>query len=104
MYVFESPSWSLRLPLPNGFNSMPTRPPRRAHRTHGITLVEMLISLALTLLMMLAMVQVFDLMGRGLRKGRASIVMAGQLRSVAHRLQQDLIFLIRDLRWPLGTR
>ena len=50
----------------------------------------MMISLTLTLLIMFAVVQVFDMMGSGLRLGRATIEMAGQLRSASQRLQQDL--------------
>lgn len=50
----------------------------------------MLISVTLTLLIMFAVVRVFELMGSGLTQGRATIEMAGQLRSVAHRMQQDL--------------
>ncbi len=59
-------------------------------RATGITLIEMLISVTLTLLIMFAVVRVFEIMGSGLREGRATISMAGQLRSVVHRLQQDL--------------
>ena len=68
-------------------------PRRSPRRSRGITLIEMLISVTLTLLIMFAVVRVFELMGSGLREGRATIEMAGQLRSVAHRLQQDLVKL-----------
>jgi hypothetical protein len=60
----------------------------------------MLISVTLTLLIMFAVVRVFELMGNGLAQGRATIEMAGQLRSVAHRLQQDLDWItVTTLPW-----
>ena len=74
------------------------RPPAFAHLPRnrqtqcrsGITLVEMLIAVALTLLIMLAVVRVFSMMSQGLRTGRATIEMEGRLRLITHRLQQDL--------------
>jgi hypothetical protein len=65
-----------------GASRQPTR--------RGLTLVEMLVSVTLTLLIVFAIVQVFDLLGDAMAKGRATIEMAGNLRSVANRLQTDL--------------
>ena len=59
-------------------------------RRSGVTLVEMLIAVTLTLLIMFAVVRVFQLMGDSLSVGRATIEMAGQIRSAADRLQRDL--------------
>ena len=50
----------------------------------------MLVSVVITLLVVFAIVQVFDLLGNSIAMGRATIEMAGQLRSVSNRLQQDL--------------
>ena len=50
----------------------------------------MLVSVTITLLVVFAIVQVFDLLGETMAKGRATIEMAGNLRSVANRLQADL--------------
>lgn len=73
---------------------------RFCRRASGITLVEMLISVTLTLVIMFAVVRVFELMGSGLTQGRATIEMAGQLRSVAHRMQQDLDWItVSALPW-----
>lgn len=60
------------------------------HGRRALTIIEMLISVTLTLLIMLAAVRMFDLMGSKLAEGRATIEMAGQLRAAAHRLQEDL--------------
>jgi type II secretory pathway pseudopilin PulG len=62
---------------------------RIRHSMPGITLIELLIALALSLLLMAAVVQLFDLMGRSLRNGRATIELAGNLRHAANLLQQD---------------
>jgi prepilin-type N-terminal cleavage/methylation domain-containing protein len=58
--------------------------------SRGFTLIEMLVAVAVTMIMMLAVVQVFQILGNSLDKGRAIIEMSGQLRNVSHRLQQDL--------------
>jgi hypothetical protein len=60
------------------------------HLLRGITLIEMLVSLVLTLLIMAAVVHVFDFMGNSLRKGRATIQMASELRNAMNQLQRDL--------------
>ena len=84
-------------PILSPFPASATR--RRCSRhARGITLIEMLISVTLTLLIMFAVVRVFELMGSGLTQGRATIEMAGQLRSVAHRLQQDLDWITVSTR------
>lgn len=61
---------------------------RRSRR--GLTLVEMMVSVTITLLVVFAIVQIFDIMGNTVAMGRATIEMAGQLRSVSNTLQQDL--------------
>ena len=69
----------------------PLRTPHSALRTSsGFTLIEMLVAIAVTMIMMLAIAQVFLLLGNHMDKGRALIEMSGQLRNVTHRLQQDL--------------
>ena len=64
------------------------------HPTHivrrGFTLVEMLVSLALTLLLVLAVVQAFDLLGNTIQEGRSKIELAGSMRNATDRLQRDL--------------
>jgi prepilin-type N-terminal cleavage/methylation domain-containing protein len=59
-------------------------------RSAGFTLVEMLVSMAITLIMLFAIVQIFKVMGDGVNSGRSVIEMSGQLRQAAHLLQQDL--------------
>ena len=62
--------------------------PSRIRR--GVTLIEMLISVTLTLLIVFAVVQIFQFLGDTVAIGRATIEMSGQLRTVTNRLQQDL--------------
>ena len=71
---------------------------RRSGARHGLTLIEMLVSVTLTLLVVFAIVQVFDMLGQTMTKGRAAIEMAGNLRSVANRLQEDLDSLTCPVR------
>jgi prepilin-type N-terminal cleavage/methylation domain-containing protein len=56
----------------------------------GFTLIEMLVAVAVSMIMMLAIAQIFLLLGNNMDKGRALIEMSGQLRNVTHRLQEDL--------------
>ena len=61
----------------------------RPHRA-GITLVEMLVSVALTLLVVLAVVRVFDVLGGNVTESRTILELSGQLRNVSSQLQKDL--------------
>ena len=56
----------------------------------GFTLVEMLVAMALSLIIILAVTQVFRLVGDSVLAGRAVVEMSGQLRSAADQLQRDL--------------
>jgi len=67
-----------------------TRPPHIALRTRGLTLVEMLMATALTLIMFAAVAQIFGMMGTAMRDARATIELSGNLRSVSTNLQRDL--------------
>ncbi len=62
----------------------------RSRRRYGLTLIELLVSVTLTLMLVFAIVQVFDMLGQTMTKGRATIEMAGNMRTVANRLQEDL--------------
>lgn len=57
---------------------------------HGVTLIELLISVALTLLVILAIVRVFDLLGGNVTESRSILELSAQLRSASQRLQSDL--------------
>ena len=61
-----------------------------ALRRRGLTLVEMLVSVTLTLLLVLAVVQIFQALGDTISSGRATIEISGQLRNVASNLQDHL--------------
>jgi hypothetical protein len=74
---------------PSG-NSRAFRGGGRQRRTAGLTIIEMLVSMAITLIMLFAIVRVFELMGDGVNSGRATMELSAQLRQATHLLQEDL--------------
>src|SRR5690606_22126128 len=56
----------------------------------GYTLVEMLVATVLTLMMMSAVVGLFDSVGRGISNSRALLDTNDRLRMAARQLQRDL--------------
>jgi len=68
----------------------PTNPIRFSGQRLGLTLVEMLVALALTLLMMAAVTQIFGMMGQGVNGSRSMAELGDRMRATAHRLRQDL--------------
>ncbi len=64
--------------------------PRGFTPLRGLTLVEMLISMAVTLLMMAAVVNLFANIGAGVRTRRASMELGSELRQARARLFKDL--------------
>ena len=62
----------------------------RRHIRRGLTLVEMMVSVTLSLLVVFALVEVFDLIGNNVTDSRAIIEMSGNLRSAASLLRRDL--------------
>ncbi len=69
-----------------------SRPVCRRHSTaqRGITLVEMLVAMAITLVMMAAVVTLFASVSDSVRNRRSTIELSGQLRQVRNMLQADL--------------
>jgi prepilin-type N-terminal cleavage/methylation domain-containing protein len=87
---------SYRIDKPVGW-ALPTKDLRHrqsmvggAHPTGGFTLVEMLVAMAITLVMMAAVVTLFANISGSVRNRRATAEMSGQLRHVRNVLQQDL--------------
>lgn len=69
--------------------------------TRAFTLIEMLVATALTLMLVAALAQAFAIVGTGVSTNRAALEMAGQLRAVSLRLQDDLSGVtIPTLPWP----
>jgi len=71
-----------------------------SEKCHGLTIVEMLVSLALTMILLFAIVQMFGMLGDTVGLGRATIEMSAQMRSSLDRLQKDLNMVTVDtLPW-----
>ncbi len=70
---------------------------RPASHRAAMTLVEMLIAMALTLIMMGAVAQIFGMLGEGVNNSRSSTELTERMRSVAYRLRQDLAGVSADL-------
>ncbi len=69
---------------------LPTADSRQPTARRGFTLVEMLVAMAITLVMMAAVVTLFANVSNSVRNRRATIEMSSQLRHVRNVLQQDL--------------
>ncbi|MCA9186216.1 MAG: hypothetical protein R3E01_26535 [Pirellulaceae bacterium] len=67
----------------------------------GLTLVELLVAVTLTLLVVLAVVQAFQILGDSMQQQRAMLELSGQLRTVAQRLQEDLDSITCPLQPPI---
>lgn len=57
----------------------------------GMTLIEMLVATAITLIMMGLVAQLFGVFGEGVSAGRSTIELTDQMRAVSWRLRQDLL-------------
>src|SRR5262245_17454281 len=88
-----------RLPLPARADGVAASEPghpevlrgvRSVFQTRGLTLIEMLVALAVTLVMMAAVVNLFANMSASIRNRRAAIETGSQLRQVRNRLAMDL--------------
>ncbi len=86
-----------RVPLAACQPVQETVPRRRAY-----TLVEMLMSVTLTLIMMALVVQIFGLVGSSVDNSRAVLEMNDQLRSATARLRLDLQGVTADMTPPLS--
>ncbi|PQO47764.1 type II secretion system protein J [Blastopirellula marina] len=73
------------------------RTPHTTHQARGLTLVEMLMATALTLIMFAAVAQIFGMMGNAMRDARATIELSGNLRSVSNQLQNNLNNVTADV-------
>lgn len=69
----------------------------------GFTLLEVMIATAITLLMMISLVQVFKVISDSMKQGRAALQMNNTLRSVTTRLRKDLANLTVRVDPPSDT-
>lgn len=79
----------MSFPDAEAVRAMNIRHPQSPRRS-AFTLVEMMVTLTVTLIVMLALVTIFEWIGQRVQMGRAVIEVSGQLRSAALRLQSDL--------------
>ncbi len=71
-------------------------------RSHGgFTIVEMLIAMAVTLLMMVALGRMFQSVGRGMQDSRANVEMSAKLRTVTFTLNNELSRCTAMMKPPL---
>jgi len=68
-----------------------------AKRPTGLTLVEMLVAMALSLIMFAAVAQIFGMMGNAVHESRSTIELSGNLRSVTNHLYHDLDNITSDV-------
>src|SRR5262245_25074446 len=66
------------------------RNPKSAIGNSAFTLVEMLVAMAITLVMMAAVVTLFANVSHSVRNQRANLELSSQIRQVRNALQQDL--------------
>ncbi len=69
--------------------------------TRGMTLVEMLVALTVTLIMMGAVITVFGFIGEQVTDSRSIIETNDRVRSAAHRLREDLSSVTAEMMPPL---
>ncbi|MDP7204792.1 MAG: prepilin-type N-terminal cleavage/methylation domain-containing protein, partial [Pirellulaceae bacterium] len=68
----------------------------------AFTLVEMMVSTAVSLILILGVVEAFRVIGEAVADGRASLNMSGQVRTITNRLQNDLAGVTAPSRaWAL---
>lgn len=65
-------------------------------RCRAMTLVEMLVAMAITLVMMGAVAQVFGMLGQGVNGSRSLAELNDRMRATAYRLRQDLAGITVD--------
>lgn len=73
----------------------------RHHRSRAFTLIEMLVSLTITLIMMGAVVSLFGLISDSVSGSRAVVEMTDRLRAARNRLQYDLGCTTATMNPPL---
>lgn len=80
----------------------PSRAPLRPRTPRGFTLIEMLVSLAITLIMMGAVVTLFGVVSESVSKSRSLIETTDRLRAAREVIQQDLQGATASLTPPLS--
>lgn len=65
---------------------------------HGLTLVEMMVSVVLTLMVVFALVRVFELLGSNVTDGRATMELSSSMRQTVGLLRDDLAGLTTTVR------
>jgi prepilin-type N-terminal cleavage/methylation domain-containing protein len=66
------------------------KPAKNPSQRQGLTLIELLVALTVSLIMIFAVVEIFSRVGAKVSDGRATIEMAGEIRSAREMLESDL--------------
>ena len=92
------------LPIPACPGNVPyparNRPSSRSAPSRGFTLIEMMVALAVTLIMMGAVVTLFGVITESVSASRSGIEMADRLRAARNQLQVDLRGVTATLHPP----
>lgn len=80
---------------------MDSRPSLRRRAARGFTLVEMLVALAITLIMMGAVVTLFGVISESVSGSRSAIELSDRLRAARNQLQLDLAGATATMKPPL---
>jgi prepilin-type N-terminal cleavage/methylation domain-containing protein len=81
----------------------PSDPPQ-GEPPRGLTLVEMLVAMTLTLILMGAVTQIFGMLGQGINGSRTVAELNDRMRATAYRLRQDLAGITVDASVAPPTR
>lgn len=81
------------------FQSAQKYSPHKMTRS-AMTLVEMLVATALTLIMMALVAQLFGMLGKGVNGSRNRVELYSQMQATGQRLRQDLAGITVDLKPP----
>ena len=92
---------SLPTSLPSSCRLISRKAFGRLGSRSAMTLVEMLVATALTLIMMALVAQLFGMLGKGVNGSRNRVELSNRLRATGYRLKQDLAGVTVELTPPI---
>ena len=88
-FRIHASTWLLR-PLPVPCNLSPVTSLPRQRRAAGFTLIEMLVALSILIILMAAVGEIFNLAGRTVRVGQATLAAMSSIRAVESQIVRDV--------------